>query len=172
MFSKRAVKIVTLILGIGLIVLIGGFLALQLVPVDTSNPPVVSEPNWDSPQTQTLVEQACYDCHSNETKWPWYSHVAPVSWIISREVHEGRRSLNYSEWSAYQENESIETILQGRMPPQQYSLFHPEARLSNAEKQTLIAGLKKTFGSSVESERESGREEGRQGEEDSEREGN
>lgn len=161
MFSKRVIKIVKLILGIALAVLIVGFLALQLVPVDTSNPPVASEPHWDSPQTQALVEQACYDCHSNETKWPWYSHVAPLSWRISREVQEGRRSLNYSEWNAYQENESIETILQNRMPPQQYLLLHPEARLTSAERQTLIAGLKKTFGSSVESERESGEEQGR-----------
>lgn len=170
MFSKRVVKTVKLIIGIGLIVLIAGFLILQFVPVDTSNPPVVSEPKWDSPQTQALVEEACYDCHSNETKWPWYSHVAPVSWVIAREVHEGRRSLNYSEWSAYEENESIETILQGRMPPRQYELLHPEARLTNADKQALIAGLKKTFGSSVESEHELGEEHERQGEEGFERE--
>jgi len=172
MFSKRVVKTVKLIIGIGLIILIVGFLVIQFVPVDTSNPAVVSEPKWDSPQTQALAEQACYDCHSNETKWPWYSHIAPVSWVIAREVHRGRRSLNYSEQSAYGENESIETILQGRMPPRQYVLFHPKARLTNADKQALIAGLKKTFGSNVGSGRESGEGREGQGGEDSEGEGN
>ncbi len=86
---------------VGGLVLIGaiGFIAIQFVPVDKSNPPVASEPNWDSPQTKALVERACYDCHSNQTKWPWYSNIAPISWLVAHHVEEGRAALNFSEWS-------------------------------------------------------------------------
>lgn len=101
---------------------------------------------WDSPQTRALMERACFDCHSNETKWPWYAKIAPMSWIIAREGHEGRARLNYSNWRTNEENESIETILQDRMPPRQYLLLHPEARLTDSEVETLVAGLKATFG--------------------------
>ena len=91
--KRRLVK--PLLLGaIGLAALI------QLVPYGRShdNPPVTAEPQWDSPETQALVKRACYDCHSNETKWPWYSNVAPVSWLVQNDVNEGREHVNLTEW--------------------------------------------------------------------------
>jgi hypothetical protein len=136
-FMKPIVKIIIIILVIGFI----GFVALQLVPVDRSNPPVVSEPQWDSPQTRALAERACFDCHSNQTKWPWYSYVAPVSWLVAHDVQEGRDRMNFSEWTPGQENETRRVISRGNMPPSQYLLMHPEARLTAAEKQALIDGL-------------------------------
>ncbi|MBE7552383.1 MAG: heme-binding domain-containing protein [Anaerolineales bacterium] len=137
-----------------------GVIAIQFVPVKTTNPPVVSEPQWDSPQTKALVERACYDCHSNETKWTWYSKIAPVSWYVAHDVQEGRDALNFSEWRVSkgegaegreddegEEFEEItEVISEGEMPPRQYLLMHPEARLTDTEINALIAGLKATFG--------------------------
>jgi cytochrome c551/c552 len=130
-------KIIIIILVIGFI----GFAALQLVPVDRSNPPVVSEPQWDSPQTRALAERACFDCHSNQTKWPWYAYVAPVSWLVAHDVEEGRANMNLSEWTPGEQNETGRVIKRGIMPPSQYLMMHPEARLTDAEKQALIDGL-------------------------------
>ena len=81
-------KIVLILLA----VLLGGFLLMQFVPYgrNHSNPPVISEPHWDSPQTRELAVDACFDCHSNETNWPWYSNIAPVSWMVQRHTDEGR----------------------------------------------------------------------------------
>ncbi|HEY5270864.1 MAG TPA: heme-binding domain-containing protein, partial [Anaerolineales bacterium] len=76
-------------------------LLIQLVPLPGrgNNPPVTSEPLWDSPQTRALAKRACFDCHSNETVWPWYSYVAPVSWLVYNDTMQGRRRLNFSEWN-------------------------------------------------------------------------
>lgn len=128
------------------------FLAIQLVPVNRTNPPVVSEPQWDSLETRALAERACFDCHSNETKWPWYSYVAPVSWGIAREVEEGREVLNFSEWQrAYEEaHEAAEVVQEGEMPPGNYIPMHPEAVLTTSERRQLIAGLQATTGGSGE----------------------
>jgi hypothetical protein len=132
-----------------LVALIGGLLVIQLVPYgrDHDNPPVVAEPAWDSAQTRELAVRACFDCHSNETVWPWYSNVAPVSWLVQRDVDEGREHLNYSEWNRPQEGEeSAETVREGSMPPTSYLLTHPDARLSDAELAALTDGLAATFG--------------------------
>jgi hypothetical protein len=134
---------------VGLIVLFG---LIQLVPYgrDHTNPPVVAEPSWDSPQTRALAVRACFDCHSNETMWPWYSNVAPVSWLIQRDVDGGRRRLNWSEWGTsgrrFERESGAEAVLEGRMPPWFYLPLHPAARLTATEKQELVAGLQKTFG--------------------------
>ncbi len=128
------------------------FLLIQLVPYGKNhvNPPVIQEPNWDSPQTRALVVRACYDCHSNETVWPWYSNIAPISWLIQRDVEEGRQKLNFSEWNRPQEeaDEVIETVREGEMPPRLYTILHPEARLSAAEREILIRGLEATLAKS------------------------
>jgi mono/diheme cytochrome c family protein len=93
------------------------FAVAQVVPYGHSrkNPPVVKEPAWDSPATRALAKQACFDCHSNETEWPMYSRVAPVSWLIQYDVDEGRAVLNFSEWHRPQEeaSESTETVQKG-----------------------------------------------------------
>ena len=133
---------------LGLIVL---FVVIQFIPYgkDHTNPPVVAEPQWDSPQTRALFMRACGDCHSNETKWPWYSNVAPISWSVAHHVEEGREHFNVSMWGAQKKNkadEAAEEVEEGEMPLKSYLLAHPEARLSDAEKEALIEGLKKTFG--------------------------
>ncbi len=124
--------------------------AVQLVPYGRAhtNPPGTLEPKWDRPETRALAARACFDCHSNETIWPWYSHVAPVSWLIQRDVDEGRRALNYSEWDRGQReaHESAKSVRTGKMPPWFYALPATSAHLTPAEHATLIAGLEATFG--------------------------
>lgn len=138
-------------------------LGIQLVPYGRAhaNPPVVQEPAWDSAHTRQLFMVACADCHTNETKWPWYSSVAPVSWLIARHVQEGRELFDVSEWSGANESgeEAAESVMNGSMPSWDYILMHPEARLSAAETEELIAGLVATFGAE-------GREGGEGGDDD------
>lgn len=139
-------------------ILIVAALAIQLVPYGRShtNPPVLQEPAWDSPQTRALAQRACFDCHSNETVWPWYSNIAPISWLAQRDVEEGREKLNFSEWGRGEQeiDELAEVIREGEMPMPIYLLQHPEARLSAAEKQALINGLVASTGFSGESDHE------------------
>ena len=123
---------------------------IQLVPIgrDHTNPVVTAEPRWDSPVTRELVDRACFDCHSNETEWPWYTNIAPVSWLTYRDVIEGRQALNFSEWDRPQEeaDEAVETVLEGEMPPPYYLPTHPEAVLTPEEIAALVDGLRRTLG--------------------------
>lgn len=130
------------------------FIAIQLIPLDRTNPAVVQEPAWDTPVTRALVKDACFDCHSNETVWPWYARIAPASWLIWRDVDEGRSKLNFSDWGRAHEgaNEIAEVVNEGEMPPWYYAMMHPEARLSDAEKQALIAGMRATLGAAANGE--------------------
>lgn len=128
---------------------LGGFILIQLLPFGRAhtNPPVQAEPQWDSPATKTLFDRACADCHSNYTKWPWYSNVAPVSWLVQNHVDEGRSKFNVSVPGFGREaDEAANEVREGAMPEPTYLPMHPEARLTDAEKQQLIAGLEKTFG--------------------------
>jgi hypothetical protein len=96
-----------------------------------------------------LAVRACFDCHSNETRWPWYSNIAPVSWLVQRDVDRGRARANWSEWGSNPEDESsesAETVIDGSMPPSVFTILHSEARLSDEEVEALIAGLEATFG--------------------------
>ena len=131
-------------------VLIVALAAIQAVPYgrDHRNPPVTQEPPWDRPQTRVLAARACFDCHSNETVWPWYSHIAPVSWLIQLDVDEGRRKLNYSEWDRRQReaHESAKSLKKGEMPPWFYALPGSSAHLTRAERSALLTGLELTFG--------------------------
>ncbi len=121
------------------------FIAIQFIPYgrNHTNPPVQAEPNWSSPQVRELAVRACFDCHSNQTVWPWYSNVAPMSWLIQRDVDQGRRRLNFSVWGTGQrgERDVAEVIQRGRMPQWYYVLLHPDAKLSSQEAQTLMQGL-------------------------------
>ena len=131
---------------VGIVAVIVAFvIALQLVPYGHAhtNPPVQAEPKWDSPQTRELAKRACFDCHSNETVWPWYSNVAPISWLIQHDVDEGRGRLDFSEWNRPQRETrgAARQIQEGRMPPSYYLMMHPSARLSPDETQALIRGL-------------------------------
>ncbi len=120
------------------------------------NPPVVQEPAWDSPVTRELVVRACYDCHSNETHWPWYAKTTPAAWLIVHDVEEGRRAVNFSEWNRYSEEgeELVEVVQEGEMPPWFYLPLHPSAQLSAAEQQQLLAGLANLGGGGEEDEDE------------------
>jgi Haem-binding domain len=123
---------------------------IQLVPYgrNHTNPPVVQEPNWDSPQTRQLAARACFDCHSNQTTYPWYSNIAPVSWLTERDVVEGRRRLNFSQWNGTQGrvNEVSRIVSEGEMPPFYYVWMHPSANLTSDQKTALVNGLNATFG--------------------------
>lgn len=128
-------------------------LAAQAIPLGWShkNPPVVSEPAWDSARTRELFVRACADCHSNQTKWPWFTNIAPGSWLVANDVSGGRDNLNLSEWAAgagrnaRRARDAGEVVRDGSMPPLQFTLIHPNARLTDAEKAELAQGLEATL---------------------------
>ena len=132
----------------GWIVLAGIMLlvVIQILPFgrDHTNASVRKEPQWDAPETRELAVRACFDCHSNQTVWPWYSNVAPVSWLVWSDVVRGRKELNFSEWDRPQREarESGSTVGKGSMPP----WYYPWARLTPTERQTLVQGLEATVG--------------------------
>jgi mono/diheme cytochrome c family protein len=115
---------------------------------------VTGEPAWDAPATRALARQACFDCHSNETEWPAYASIAPVSWLVQHDVEEGRAVLNFSEWTRPQKEarESAKEVREGEMPPTAYKLLHAQARLSAADLDQLAQGLAQTVGGGVEQE--------------------
>ncbi len=140
--ARRAARRLTrwLVLAAGVVLV-----AIQLVPYGWShpNPPVVQDTPWPSSSTAELARRACYDCHSNETDWPLYSYVAPASWLVRRDVENGREELNFSRWAVDREgfNDAAETIEDGSMPPRRYVFAHPSARLSARERVELVAAL-------------------------------
>ncbi len=146
---KRVMRIV----GWGLGALIVLALLIQLVPYghNHTNPPVVNEFKWSSPSAQQIAQRACYDCHSNQTVWPWYSSVAPISWMVTRHVDEGRQAFNFSDWKGAVRNEEgrveegtddmVDAVKNSEMPPSSYLLIHRNAHLTSAERQTLIGAL-------------------------------
>lgn len=131
-------------------VLAGLFGLIQLIPYGRthSNPPTIVEPPWDSPRTRELAVRACFDCHSNHTNWPWYANVAPMSWMVQFDVEVGRDVLNFSEWNRYYERARYAGVrtLDGNMPLRKYIAAHPEADLTDAERQELADGLNRTLG--------------------------
>lgn len=151
---------------VALLTLLVVLAGLQFVPYgrDHSAPADGQPVAWDSPRTLELAKRACFDCHSNDTRWPWYSHLAPVSWRIQAHVQEGREAINFSAFRPGDEDvreaagEAAETVQKGEMPPFDYRLAHPEARLSDSERDSLIAGLERTFAAFAEHEGGSGGE--------------
>ena len=140
----------------------GAFLAIQLVPYGRAhaNTPVTGEPTWDAPETRALARQACFDCHSNETEWPAYASIAPVSWLVQHDVDEGRAVLNFSEWTRPQQEakEASEEVLDGEMPPTAYMLVHAHARLTPPDRDRLARGLVRTLGQNLKPEEHAGDE--------------
>jgi mono/diheme cytochrome c family protein len=132
---------------VGLLVVFG---AMQLVPYGRThtNPVVQAEPAWNASETRALFFRGCADCHSNQTSWPWYSTIAPVSWLITRDVEDGRAEFNVSEWGRPENSgeDAVESVQNGSMPPWYYTMLHPSAQLSQAEQQQLITGMLATFG--------------------------
>lgn len=134
----------------GLAFTVGLLLVLQLIPFgrDHTNPPAVAEPHWNSARTRELATRACFDCHSNQTRWPWYSHMAPFSWVVQRNVHTARTVLNFSDWTRTYDlaPQAPSSVLMREMPPRSYRVMHPEAQLTDAETVELAEGLEATFG--------------------------
>ena len=134
----------------GLGCLVGLFALMQLVPYGRrhTNPSLIVEPAWDSPRTRELAVRACFDCHSNETRWPWYADVAPLSWVIQRDVEAARSVMNFSEWTHPHAlaSEAGPAVVRRDMPPYKYRVIHTDADLSEAEKIELARGLNATFG--------------------------
>lgn len=119
------------------------FLLIQLVPygrASHSNPPASNPFRWTDPQAEAIAKESCYDCHSNETKWWWATNIAPFSWLVQRDVDGGRGTLNFSEWNGLPAAAIQDIVNEGEMPPFQYTMIHPNAKLTDAEKQTLVQG--------------------------------
>ena len=150
-YRSEAASVIGAVAAISLVL----FVVIQFVPVTRDNPPVQTTVQWDSTQTQQLWERTCADCHSNTTKWPWYSYIAPSSWLQTVHVTDARQQFNISQLNniptfrkSQFPDEAEQQISRGTMPPSDYLILHPEARLSAAEKQQLIQGLKNSLGSS------------------------
>lgn len=139
--------------------LAAAFVLAQLMPYGRAhaNPPAQAGPQWDSPQTQALFDRACADCHSNQTRWPWYSSVAPVSWLVQKHVDEGRSKFNVNVPGFGREaDEAAGQVRSGEMPEKTYLPLHPEARLTATERDQLVRGLAATFGAEGGAERGDG----------------
>ena len=133
-------KILLWVIGICVVL----FIVIQFVPYGRSshsNPPATNAFAWTDPQAEAIAKASCYDCHSNETKWWWATNIAPFSWLVQHDVDDGRARLNFSEFDGLPPAEELQGVVQeGEMPPLQYTLIHPGAKLTDAEKQTLIQG--------------------------------
>lgn len=138
----------------------GVFVALRAVPYGwtKSNPAVRADAPWPDASSASLARVSCYACHSNETDWPAYSYVAPASWLVRRDVDVDRDELNFSEWGEDSDaDDAAEAIADGSMPPSRYTLLHPGARLSDAERQLLIEALE-TMEDAEDDDDDSGRD--------------
>ena len=125
------------------------FLVVQLVPYGRThaNPTTNIEPKWDSPRTRELAVRACFDCHSNQSRWPWYSNLAPFSWGLMFDVDTARTVLNFSEWDKHYELSQYagRRTIDGMMPPFKYRVAHEEAQLTAEERMELARGLEATL---------------------------
>jgi len=132
------------------LVLVAVFVVAQLIRPGRTNPPV--DPVRTLPARLSsfaaVVDRSCRDCHSNATVWPWYTQVAPLSWLMARGVSEGRRAVNFSEWASYSPNQqrtllaaSCDDASSGRMPGA-WTLVHPEAKLSPKDIETICAAAR------------------------------
>jgi len=117
---------------------------IQLVPVKRTNPPVQFE--VDAPKdVKSVLQRACYDCHSNRTRWPWYSHVAPMSWLVARDVRRGRKEVNFTDWPNFdfQAQDHLmagiaKQVDRGKMPLPMYLVMHPDAEITPAERKRIV----------------------------------
>jgi hypothetical protein len=136
-------------LKLSLITLVALVVAAQAVRPARTNPPVDPQKEITAhmqvdPAVMATLSRACNDCHSNRTEWPWYSNVAPVSWLVAHDVNDGREELNFSEWGASKEKEPgkllgkiCPEVTEGEMPMATYTLIHPQAKLTREEVQNV-----------------------------------
>lgn len=129
------------LLGVLLLLLV----LIQLVPIAAASNPPVEEEVTAPDAVLRILEQSCYDCHSHETTWPWYAHVAPTKWLVRDHVEEAREELNFSAWNRYDGGERAhnweevaEAVGEGHMPLRTYLFVHRDARLSDVDRQVLI----------------------------------
>ena len=141
---------------IALLVLAVGVAAVQFVPIDRDNPPVTADLQAPD-EIKAMLTRSCYDCHSNETVWPWYSYVAPVSFQLNTHIKTGREHLNFSNWGEYDKDEQeelaaalINEVSEGTMPKFPYALAHPAAKLNEEQKTQLTDWFTVTFALSNE----------------------
>lgn len=129
------------LLGAALVVLV----ILQMVPSSPAENPAVEEEVTAPVAVVEILEQSCYDCHSFETEWPWYAHVAPPKWFVRDHVADAREDLNFSAWNRYDAEERAhkweevaEEVDEGHMPLRSYLFIHRDARLSEVDRQVLV----------------------------------
>ena len=154
----KIVKIIVLILALA-------FIAIQLVPVKRDNP--AGKDTFNAPaNVKEIIVRSCYDCHSNQTRWLWYSYVAPISWIASDHVHEAREEMNLSNWAKLPPEKQkrkmwsmLEHIEEGEMPLSHYLTFHPEAKLSKKDRDVMREWVTKSAGMKPESHEDDGDDE-------------
>lgn len=144
--------------------LLGALVAIQLIRPGMTNPPVdqaqdIRQAMQTPADVQSILEAACYDCHSNETRYPWYSQVAPVSWWVADHIDEGREALNFSTFGALPAEdraealeESAEKVQEGEMPLDSYTWMHPEAKLNSTQRDLLIKWLNANGGEGAKAE--------------------
>ena len=121
------------------------FILIQFIPygrTSHTNPPAANPFTWTDPKAEAIARRSCYDCHSNETKWWWATDIAPFSWLVQHDVDEGRARLNFSDWTGEPSAARIDEAVNDRMPPLQYTLMHRDAKLTDAEKRTLVQGYR------------------------------
>jgi len=135
--SRRKIALWTIV---GLIAL---FVVIQFVPYgrDRTSVAAANPFQWSSPTAEAIAKASCYDCHSNETTWWWAVKIAPFSWLAEHDVRRAREIANFSDWNGVLTTEGLRHAINGNMPPLQYTLLHPQAKLSDAEKQTLVRGF-------------------------------
>lgn len=132
------------------IILIG----IQFIPIEKTNPPISMDIN--APENiASILRTSCYDCHSNETVWPWYSHIVPVSFIVAGDVNDGRKHLNFSEWDKYESEkvkkifeEISEEVEEKKMPLPMYTFIHPAAELEDYQIKLITEWVKSRNASS------------------------
>lgn len=144
-YAFNKVETVTKSVRVALVTLIGGLVVAQVVPIPPAENPTVGQEVPADAEVRQILQTSCYDCHSNETIWPWYSHVIPSKWFVRKHVVEGREHLNFSTWgqytperAAHKMEEVVEMIEEGEMPLPSYLRLHGEAELSPAQQQVLL----------------------------------
>jgi cytochrome c551/c552 len=130
------------------LILAAGLVVIQFVPVERVSPPVEGAVQVPA-DLKAVLARSCYDCHSNETVWPWYSRIAPVSWLIAEDVKKGRVELNFSIWDQYNERrkarklkEIVKQVEHSKMPQWYYVALHPDAKLSASDKEIILKWAK------------------------------
>ncbi len=130
-------------LRIGFLVLVAALIVGQFIRIEKTNPSTRNDASLDA-SVKPILQRACYNCHSNETVWPWYSNVAPVSWLVGSDVKEARHAMNFSEWGDYpadvqshMRKHMVEEIEEGAMPPWYYSMMHSAARLKQEDRDKI-----------------------------------